>query len=391
MILHLFNIDRFANDCLIDHKNGDVESIYIKSSKNMPNQMKIKINSSFSRFNDILIYKDFGIRFQDGNHDQLFIFKSRELVDKHQVELEMLSYSYKLGATNLYNIGRSLSNYSLGTFLADLDEEFTFTPIGSDVTIDIATGASDNLALLTESVNYKDFFEWVDAGLTTVGSDLNPTIVYGNFKNIETYYNTSGDERFAPLDLSNVTSTDNIYSNKIFLENAVKRDGGRNYSLIFPYVNNGTGYSDSTSVKLTSTTASYIDPQFPVVEITSPVTNEIFYCIRNPFVPADDTMKVYEYEIASNIQDQAGNFTTDIDISEEMLYNRAVSYVQSMKSNAIIDIQPTFKSFVLAGTKAKVQYLNKIKKYDGSLIYTQDFSGDYILDDIELDINSFAS
>lgn len=390
MILHLFDLANFRNTAIIDHRNGDVDRLYIKSSKNEPAQMRITINSSFSRFANILTNKDFGIRYTDGDHDMLFVFRKRTLTDKHQIQLEMLSYVYTLASSPLYNVGRTLRDYSLATFLSELDSEIVFTPLGTDRDINILTGAEDNLKLLTDSVNYSEFFDWVDAGLTTVGGQLRPNIVYGDFRYVVDYYNTSSDLRFKPIDIDNITTTDNIYSDKIQLENAEITDSKEDISLVFPYVNNGTGYSSSTSIRLTSTLASYIRPDFPVEPITSPITGETIYCVRNPFAKATNNMKVYEYEEASNTQDSSGTFDTTIEITEEVLYKRTVAYIQSLGTQSVLKVQPTFKSFVLAGTQVNVDYLEKITGYDGAEIYTQQYKGSYSLDDVELDISSFA-
>jgi hypothetical protein len=391
MLIHLFNLSAFKNDCLIDQLNGDVGYIAIRSNKRAPNILKIAINTCFARYNDIATKQDFGIRVQDVDQDMLFVFRDRTIDDDGVVTLEMPSYVYTLLTTPLNNISRVLTNYSLATFLNELDSTFVFTPIGADRDINIVTGANDNLELLTEAVTYGDFFDWVDAGLKLVGSDLKPNIVYGDFRDIESYYNTSSDARFTPIVYNTVSLVDNIYDDtQLHFEDVEVNTAKESAQYIFPYVNTGMDFTQATTIKLRKTNYSFVNPQFPIVKQTSSISGEDYYCIINPFAPANNKFKVYEYEYPANTQNTAGNFDTVPEITEEVLYKRAVAYIQSLKTNTTLTINPTYKKLVLAGTKAKVSYKRVIKGYDGQPLYTQDFSGDYILDNIDLDVNSFA-
>jgi hypothetical protein len=143
-------------------------------------------------------------------------------------------------------------------------------------------------------------------------------------------------------------------------------------------------------VRLRSDSYSFINPQFPVVEFTSSVSQKPYYCIVNPFAGATNKFKVYEYEMPSNTQDINAVFDTNFEVSEEELYKRAIAYIQSLKSESTINITPSFKKLVMAGTLAKVRYTTTIRGYDTETIYTQDYSGDYILDNIEFDLANFA-
>lgn len=392
MLVHLFDIVNFRNIAQIDHRNGDIDSMYIKLNKRAPHQLNIVINSSFPRFKELLEREDFGIRVQEANQDILFIFRKRTLTDRHQVELTMPSYSYFLATTPLNNLSRVLRNYSLATFLSDLDSSFVFTAIGADRNVDITTGSKDNLLNLTDAVTYPEFFDWVDAGLKDVGGNLKPEIVYGDFRDIESYYNSTSDQRFKPINIRNLTTTDNLNDeDTLFLENVEITSSQEVPQYIFPYVNNGLGFTEANSVQLRSDSYSFINEQFPIQKFTSSVSGKDYYCVINPFASATNKFKVYEYEMPSNTQDVNATFDTTIDISEEVLYRRCVSYIQTLKSQSTVKITPSFKKMIMAGTVAKVRFSQTIKGYDTKTIYTQDYSDDYILDNIEFDLANFAS
>ena len=391
MIIHLFNLATFENTALIDHINGDVGSLYIMLNLRAPHQLNITINSKFSRINDVIRRNDFGIRIQESNQDLLFIFESREVKDDYTVELKMLSYSYKLQLKRLDNMDRDLRGYSLATFLGELDQEFEFEPISGDRDIQLITGAENDLKLLTEAITYPEFWDWTDGGLVNVGGQLKPSILYGDFRKGVAYFDSTGDARLAPQRFSNITTTDNINSSDTFLTSASVKDGGVGYRFIFPYVNNGQGFAQSTSIRLTRNNYSFINPQFPVVKFTSPITLQDYYCVVNPFSQTNDNMKVYDLQEPSNTEDQSGENTTTVDITEEVLYRRTISYIQSLQSKPVLEVVPQFKNIVLAGATAVVKYTQELKGYDGSILYSQCFDGDYILDNLQYNLSDFVS
>lgn len=390
LIIHLFNMTRFENEALIDTYNGDVADLQIVSRLDEPHQLSIEITSHFSRYQELLTRKDFGIRIEQGNQDMLFVFYRRRAHDTHKVVLTMLSYSHLLMQTKLDNIARELRNYSLATLLGELDSDIVFTPISGDRNIELTTGAQDNLKLLTEAVKYTNFFSWVDGGLIDQGGQLRPNIIYGDFRNSRDYFNTTGDLRLKPVRVTNLTTTDNIYDAELtFLESASVYDGSEGFSLLFPYVDVGTGFSQSTSPRLRRTDYFFVNSDFPIVKLTNNQGLD-YYCIRNPFTKGADTVRVYEYEEPSNTQDDQGNFTTQTEVSEEVLYRRAVSYIQASQSQSILSTNLNLKQFTLAGTVADVEYKENINDYDNTTIYTQDYSGTYLLDNLTFNFNDFA-
>lgn len=352
----------------ISLKNGDVTLCEFEHRKNQYNQMNITFAPSFARYTQITTTKSWGVRLQTETLDLGFVYYDAIVRPFGLYECKLMSGSYIIQSEYLDNKDRFFSG-SLATFLSQISSNVEFTPLGADTNIEIVTGASNQLELLDEAIKYPDFFEWVDIGLYDSGSGvMKPEIVYGDFRFVEDYYETSNDERYKPVKINNFSKTDNTYDNSlIYVEDYKISRQYERPTLLYPYVNNGTGASPSTRVELTQTNPTWLNPQFPIIERTSPITGDITRYIRNPFaLNYRERIGVYILDNTSNTEDDTGVVDVDNEVSEELLYRRAIWYLSSMSDEDTYSINPVIKKIIPAGTLVKMNFVSNTTGIDGS-------------------------
>lgn len=370
----------------IDMEKGDITVCEFEHRKNQYNQMNITFTPEFSRYQDILSTKDWGVLLETDTLRLGFVYYDATERPYGLFECKLMSGAYLLQGEYLDNKDRYYEG-SLATFLQDLSTSFNFTAISGDQEIKIVTGALNTLETMDEAIKYPDFYEWVDAGITDDGK---VDIVYGNFRLVENYYNTSSDARFEPVFINNYSNIDNNQdASIIYVEDYKVSKQFERPTLLYPYVNNGTGSAENTRTEITSTNPPWLIPEFPIVERISPITGQLTRYIRNPF--ADnyrERVQVYVLNNTSNTEDQAGNTEVGTEISEELLYRRAVWYITAINNFDTYNINPVIKKIVLAGNLAKMDFISKTKRLDGSTYSNNQVTDNKIIDNLTYNLTT---
>jgi hypothetical protein len=370
----------------INLQKGDVVLCEFEHKKNQYNQMNITFTPEFSRFQQIRNSKNWGVRLQTESQDLGFVYYDGAERPFGVLECKLMSGAYLLQGAFLDNKDRYYEG-SLATFLSQLSSDFNFTPISGDKQIKLVTGALDALTTMDEAIKYPDFYEWIDAGIT---GDGKVDIVYGDFRKIEDYYLAEDDERFKPVRISNYSNLDNSNDNSIiYIEDYKISKQYERPTLLYPYVNNGTGSAPNTRTELTTTNPSWLNPNFPIVERISPITNIVTRYIRNPF--ADnyrERVQVYVLNNTSNTEDVDGNVDVQNQVSEELMYRRAIWYIQAMNNFDTYNINPIIKKIILAGTLAKMDFVSNTIKLDGSTYNNVSIIDNKIVDNLNYNLDT---
>jgi len=368
---------------------GDIVACEFEHRKNQYNQMNVTFTAEFSRYETILKTKNWGIRLQTETQDLGFVYYDAIERPYGKFEVKLMSGAYLIQTDFLDNKDRFYQG-SLATFLSSLTSYATFTPITGDYTIELVTGSLDNLALMNEAIKYPDFTEWVDAGLINTGGTTKVDIVYGDFRSIEAYYESTDDGRFAPVYINNYSNTDNEDDpNTLYVEEYKISRQYERPTLLYPYVDNGTGASENTRTELTQTNPKWLNPQFPIVERVSPITGRTVRYIRNPFTDNyRERVQVYVLDNTSNSEDQTGTAQVTKEISEQLLYRRAIWYISMMGNQPTPSINPVIKRITLAGTLAKMDFVEKTYNQDGSPQTSVVIDGDRIMDNLTYNLET---
>lgn len=386
--IHLCNPRTWERLAIIDQNKGDLANFIMKLGKNKWYQLEMIITAEFSRYDYVKDSNDFGVRIETENLDLGFVFYKKEILNHNRIKCNLFGSSYRLYTTLLSNKDR-VYNGSLATFLGQLSTDYVFTPIGSDIDTIITTGVLDNFELLKESIMYKENFEFIEIGLKdTGGGNYKPEILYGDFSQIESYYNTTSDERVKPLKVSNIIPTDNSDSDLAFLDSYSISQPNEPFTLLYAFSQTGQGASANSRVELTNANASYINPQFPLVANTSGVTGDTTYYVRNPYaVNYEEKIRVYSPLESTISFDETGQTIITDQISPEKLYKKAVAYIQAYSGQGVVKTELAFKKLVLPGTLAKVNFKETYKKDDGTT-RIEEINTNVILDDLYFDLET---
>jgi hypothetical protein len=374
----------------IDLKTGDITSCEFEHRKNQFNQMNITFSPDFSRYQDITKGKTWGVRLQTDTLDLGFIYYDAIVRPFGLYECKLMSGAYLIQSEFIDNKDRFYSG-SLASFLGELTSGAVFTPLGVDTNIEIVTGVLNQLELLDEAIRYPDFFEWVDAGLyDTGGGVMKPEIIYGDFRQIQSYYETSNDERYKPVQVNNFSSIDNTEDTSIVYveEYKISRQYERP-TLLYPYVDNGTGSAQNTRTELTQTNPSWLIPPFEIVERVSPITGQITRYVRNPFTQNyRERIQVYVIDNTSNTEDSNGSTQVNNEVSEQLLYRRAIWYLSAMSNEDTYSIKPIIKKIILAGTLAKMDFVSNTTGQDDSQKTNISITDNRIFDNLTYNLNT---
>jgi hypothetical protein len=386
--LHLCEPDNnWRKTAIINFAQGDIINCQLRMVCNMPHQLVIVFSSNFARWDILRSQKNWGIRLETETLDLAFVPIRSQVQTNGLLEFNLYSSSYLLSNEYLDNTDRFIDG-DLATFLNQLSSNFTYTSTTASRDIKLSTGTYDNLELLTKSINYPDFYEWVDGGLKdTGGGTLKTDILYGNLGISDQYFDGSSDERLKPVTMNNFSnvytdSTDNFYLSDF---NIVQPNEG--FTLLYPYVVNNQASSENSRIELTDPTASYINPQFPLVKRISPITGKVTYYIRNPYqVNYRERIKSYDVIQTANAFDENETQVINQEITEEILYRKAVSYIQATSSDSVLTINPIFKKIILPGTIAKVDFTQTIKNLDDSIASQVKIQENKKLDNLTFDL-----
>lgn len=353
----------------LSFENHDMLDVNITFTINEPQQMQILINPSVPFWKDFVENPTYGIRYRTDTLDFIFIKKKADILTYGETEINLFSSSYKL-MTIQRDLRDLLYKGDLSTFLAKFPSEFTFTNISSSKNVIIETGVLDNLKLLTESVSYPEKFGWRDNGIIDSGGGVYKTqILYGNFgEDITNYYNSSSDVTAKPVNTYSYTSAPNDDLDLAPIKSVERRQTGEVYTHVYPTGDTGGGANQSTSIRLTNPTASYIDPQYPLVPLYNSERGQNDYYVLNPNVhwPVPRVVD-YAYTYSANKFDSTGNAELTQDQREELLYRATVSYIQALEVTSYNEVDVELKKAVLAGNQININY--KFTNQDGVVIH----------------------
>lgn len=358
---------------------GHITLCEFEHKKNQFNQMNINFSSDFPRIKTITKTKNWGVRLQTENLDLGFVYYDAIERPYGDFECKLMSAAYLLKDEFLDNKDRYYEG-DLATFLTELTDNFEFTSISGSYDIKLVTGVTNQFDLMDEAIKYPDFTEWVDVGLKDTGDGfMKPEIIYGDFRQDFT------DSRFPVLYINNFSKIDNTNDNTaIYIDDYKVSKQFERPTLLYPYVDNGSGASENTRTELTQTNPGWLNPQFPIVERTSPVTGKVTRYVRNPFaVPYRERIQEYILNNTSNSEEGVSE-----EISEEMLYKRTIWYASTMSEEDTVNINPSIKKIVLAGSLAKMQFIDNTKDHDGSIKTDVSITQDKILDNLTYNLNT---
>lgn len=367
-LIEAYNADsQFKNLAFLDLKNGDVIDWQYEFNLGAPHQLIVTIAPQFSRYEDVKNRKDIGIRLQTDTLDLAFVYFDICEKDYGTLELTLLSASYKLIHSPLEYKNQYYSG-SLATLLS-VYTDFAFVPISGDYTVEIpSTGGLKNLEVIQEAINYPDNTSWLEVGIRESGGVFKTYILYGDFRQIEAFYNANSSDypELEPIEVRQLTNVDNdelntaIINSYEIVENTIK------FNHVYAYNDNGNGSSPNTIIEL-DPNGDYVDPQYPVVTIDGVNYVNVPQAAQHPI-----KIEIYPVSDPANTQNDANTQQTTPTLMARVAYRKTVSYIQSFQNTRWFKFDLTLKKLTLPGVPQKVRFKNTVYNDDKTILYTQD-------------------
>ena len=359
-------ITQFQNLAFLDLLNGDVVEWDYSLKLGELHQLVIKISPQFSRYEDIKTSVNIGIRLQTDTLDLAFVYFDRTELEFGVIELTLLSASYKLEHLPLVYKNDFYSG-SLQTLL-DTFDGYEFISIASDVNIVIpSTGGLTNLEVVKEAIAYPFFYSWLEIGIKETAGVFKTQILYGDFRNVESFYNANPATytQLKPVTVRQLNLVDNDDVNSAVLISYAIQENTLKFNHVYAYNDTSGGSSPNTIIEL-QPNASYVDPQYPVVTIQG-----VNY-IQIPEVPNYPIkIKVYPVIEPANTEDSNGATQATPALGAEVVYRKAVSYIQSFKASKYFVFDIGLKKMTLPGVPQKVLFKNTTYRDDGTVLFQQ--------------------
>lgn len=362
------SISQFKALAFVDLKNGDVIDWEYQFNLGQPHQLIVRIAPQFAKYNDIRTREDIGIRLQTDTLDLAFVYFDRTELEYGVIELKLLSSAYKLEYSPLKYPNQFYSD-SLEDFLA-VFIDCTFIRIGADVETQLHTGQQNNYESIVEAISYPFFYNWLEIGIKETAGVFKTQIVYGDFRQIRAFYeaNSSIYPMLNPIRVLQYSFGDNDDVNTAFINSYKINENTLKFNHVFVGNDSGTGSSANTAILL-EPGASYVDPQYPIVTIEGVNYVQVPESNQNP-----TKIKVFSLQEPSNTENSSGTQVTNTEITAEIAYRKAVSFIQAYKASKFYNFDLTLKKLTLPGVPQIVRFKNVVKNSDGTIAYTQDIN-----------------
>lgn len=359
------SISQFKALAFFDLKNGDIIDWEYQFNLGKPHQLIVRIAPQFGKYNDVRTREDIGVRLQTDTLDLAFVYYDRTELEYGVIELKLLSSVYKLEYSPLKYPNQFYSN-SLEDFLA-VFTDCTFIRIGSDVETQLHTGQQNNFESIIEAISYPFFYNWLEIGIKETAGIFKTQIVYGDFRQIQAFYeaNSSTYPMLNPIRVLQYNFGDNDDVNTAFINSYKVSENTLKFNHVFVSNDSGTGSSANTAILL-EPEASYVDPQYPIVTIEGVNYVQVPEAPQNPI-----KIKVFSLQEPSNTENSSGTQETTTEITAEIAYRKAVSFIQAYKASKFYNFDLTLKKLTLPGVPQIVRFKHVVKQSDGTIAYTQ--------------------
>lgn len=271
-----------------------------------------------------------------------------------------LKYSEPLQQNQTYN-GSAIN------FINSIDSEFVWLPISKDKNIVFSSGVASNFDMLKSVL---DLSNWIyrDNGMIFDGVNYKPSIVYGDPRDFDNYFGT--------IKANNTTSLDNPFDTDFILITDLKL----NYSgevfthlRVFGDVGQG-GASNNSAVSLSNPFASYINPEFPLVQINNK------YYIQNTKIASQRYWNTYTtqvFTLTSNTYNPTANQVLDVNNptetnqllstsdAESYIYNKGVQFLKEHQEATNYTFSFAFKKILLPMQKISISYKETQETFSG--------------------------
>jgi len=367
-----------------------ITKLELQTLSNTPYQLNMEINLDFPFWKELKENREYGVRLKTKYLDLAFLQLDRKQEVEGKQTFTFISSSYKLKTARPTQLA-TIYKGSLAQFLGNLSSDFYFDFISADQEITIDTGVSNNLELITEATQKAKGYNWVEAGIVDTGAGYKTRIVVGNFgQDLENYYNATLDKAFKPLDCFQSAKLDDFDNDSTAnLSYLNENDSGDTFKYLKPVSNSGSGGGASNStLTLTNPSATYIQGQFPLVNLTNPTTGQPDYFIENPFYNrTTDTFEIFNSSGTSN--SEIGDGINVID-GEATLYAEAVAYIKRKNLIRQITMNATAKRVFLPMTLCYLRYNEKITLTDREVINTYNIDDKFVMDNTTFDLTKIS-
>jgi hypothetical protein len=288
-----------------------------------PYQLKATINQNSGQiFKKLINDPESGLKLETEYYTFVFIKDDQKAKTFGEYSLTFLSHSTML-SYSYPDLANEVINDNISNILNNLDNDFVFEVIGNDFEKNFNTGQKSNLDILKEVASGSA--SWREVGLVDINNTKKTKIQVGNFSGQKV---NNRHRAYLPI-VDDPSNLDDIIINDIKVN-----FNGRLTTHVNIIGNTGGGSSKNNIITFNKNdlNASYIDPGFPLVEITSPLSNKTKIFVEDSRAASQLKQNYYTTEVTrltSSSQDLGGN---SID-KEKAKNSETLSFMRKLKED----------------------------------------------------------
>jgi hypothetical protein len=325
--------------------------------------LTIEISSELPVF-DTLKNTNFGLRLIDNNIDLAFFKGKTPTINTVTgvVTLTYFSSSWLLRYSQRLLTENELYKAMAFDLIKNLNPNFVFELLGQDQFIELNTGVLNNLALLEDVCKTAKGWNWRDNGIVNIDGVNKTKILIGDFNQIIPNYRASN------------SFLDDPFETEIIKINSIKQTlTGDAISHLLMLSDTGQGSESSTIIFPNEQNASYVVPEFPLVDKNKVIRGQKAFYIQD--INNKIGFDKFETVVIQNA------------VSAQELYQKGISYIKSKQDYSIYEYELNFPKIVLPGEKVKVSYHDSQKNMNGDDINFYDIEDTLTLRKLKFDLS----